>query len=476
MGELLTPDICVIGAGTAGLAVAEIAARHGVSVVLVERDRMGGDRVNRSDVPARALMAAATLAYRSAHAGRLGVDARVRTDFARIRRHVHRAVEVVASNVARERFAGLGIQVVTGMGSFADKATLSVDGSVTIKARRFVIATGSAPAIPPIPGLAETPYLTNETVFDLAELPAHLIIIGGNSTALEFAQAFRRLGAVVTVIEAGRSLAARDPECAAVLLDRLIREGVTIREGATVASARAADGGVELLVRTSGSEEPIGGSHLLVAAGRTPRIEGLGLDRAGVTQRGGTIMVKRNLKTSNARIYAAGDAAGPWLSTPVASYHAAMVVRNALFRFGGKVRYDRVPWVTYTDPELAEIGLSDEAAKKKGYTIRILRWAYRENDRARAEGAMEGHIKAVTDKRGRILGATIVGAHAGELIAPWALAMCEGLKIDAMARFLAPYPTLGEINSRAAATFFSVVPETTKPWLLRWLGTTGRRT
>jgi pyruvate/2-oxoglutarate dehydrogenase complex dihydrolipoamide dehydrogenase (E3) component len=454
--ELLKPDICVIGAGSGGLSVAAAAAAFGVSVVLIEKSRMGGDCLNYGCVPSKALIAAAKRANVAATSGVFGVDAHSEVDFARASRHVHKVIAAVAPNDSAQRFAGLGVRVIAGAARFTDPATVMVDESVIVQARRFVIATGSLPAIPPIPGLSDTPHLTNETIFDLCELPSHLVVIGGGSIGLELGQAFHRLGAQVTVIEAARPLAKDDAECAEIVIDALVREGVEIRGGASVQSVRPIRHGVELVVKRGEAEERVTGSHLLVAAGRLPNVEGLGLEKAGIAFTRAGIAVDRSLRTTNRRVYAIGDtAAGGMMFTHVANYHAGLVIRHALFRLWVNVRYNVVPWVTFTDPELAHVGLTEEQARELGYRIRVMRWPYCENDRAQAERTTDGHAKVVTNARGRILGATIVGAHAGELIAPWVLAISQGLNIRAIAEMVVPYPTFGEINKRAATMFFA---------------------
>jgi pyruvate/2-oxoglutarate dehydrogenase complex dihydrolipoamide dehydrogenase (E3) component len=470
LAQLLTPDICVIGAGSGGLSVAAAAAAFGVPVVLVENRKMGGDCLNYGCVPSKALIAAANQAHASATAGMFGVDAKPAIAFARTHRHVHQVIAAIAPNDSKERFTGLGVRVVSGTGRFIDRHTVAVDGEVEVKARRFVIATGSSPAIPPIPGLAETPHLTNETIFDLTELPSHLVVIGGGPIGLELAQAFRRLGAAATVLEALRPLAKDDQECAQIVLDALARDGVAIRAGATVQSVRQVSGGIELAVKLDEAAETITASHVLVAAGRAPNLDGLGLEAAGIKYGRNGVTVDRGLRTTNRRVYAIGDAAGGLMFTHAANHHAGLVIRNALFRLPVKVRYNAFPWVTFTDPELAHVGLTDEQAKQQGYEIRVLRWPYRENDRAQAERAIAGHVKVVTGKRGRILGATIVGAQAGELIAPWTLALKQGLNIRAMAEVVAPYPTLGEAGKRAAMTYFSsAVASPMVRRAIRWL-------
>jgi pyruvate/2-oxoglutarate dehydrogenase complex dihydrolipoamide dehydrogenase (E3) component len=475
LAELLKPDICVIGAGAGGLSVAAAAAAFGVSVVLIEKGRMGGDCLNYGCVPSKALIAAARRASDSAAASGLGVSAHPAVDFARVHRHVHKVIAAIAPNDSVQRFTGLGVRVVAGAARFTNRRTVAVDGGIEIQAGRFVIATGSSPALPAIPGLTETPHLTNETIFDLTELPSHLVVIGAGPIGLELAQAFRRLGtqvgARVTVIEAARPLAKDDPESAQIVIDALARDGVMIRAQTTVKSVRALPRGIEVVVVQGDVEDTIAGSHLLVAAGRAANLEGLDLARARIKHTKAGIVVNRRLQASNRRVYAVGDVvAGAPMFTHVANYHAGLVIRHALFRLRTKVEYQQVPWVTFTDPELAHVGLTDEQARKLKYKIRVLRWPFHENDRAQTERTTDGHVKVVTDTHGRILGATIVGAHAGELIAPWTLAINQGLNIRAMAEVVVPYPTLGEVNKRAAMTFFSSIAASPKVrWIVRWL-------
>ena len=417
MAELLTPDICVIGAGSGGLSVAAAASAFGVPVVLVEKSKMGGDCLNTGCVPSKSLLAAAKRARAMAQARPFGLAAPpVEIDFAKVHERVHDVIAAIAPNDSKERFTGLGVRVIEGMARFRDAGTVVVDGGIEIKARRFVIATGSSPALPPIPGLKETPHLTNETVFDLTVRPDHLVVIGAGPIGLELAQAFRRFGAKVTVLEAAQPLAREDPECAAILLDELVREDIAIRTGATVVRVEVAGQGVRVLVRGAAGEEAIEGSHLLVATGRRANVDDLGLERAGISYDGKGVRVDRHLRTANRRVYAIGDAAGGPQFTHVANYHAGIVIRNALFRLSPKVNEDSIPRVTFTDPELAQVGLTEAEAGRRGYGIQVLRWPYHENDRAQTEGETSGHIKVVTTRRGRILGATIVGAAAGELI------------------------------------------------------------
>lgn len=456
MPKILQPDICVIGAGSGGLSVAAAAAAFGVPVVLVERGKMGGDCLNYGCVPSKSLLAAAKHAAAFGKASDFGVTyGPLTVDFAKVREHVRGVIAAIAPNDSTERFTGLGVRVIAGTAQFKDAATVAVGDAFEIKARRFIIATGSSPAIPPIPGLADTPHVTNETIFDLGECPAHLLVIGAGPIGLELAQAFRRLGAAVTVLEAATPLAKDDPECAAIVLDQLARDGVAIRAGVAVRRVAGADGKVQAVIATADKEETIEGSHLLVATGRTPNVADLALDRAGIAFEPRGIVVDKRLRTTNTRVYAIGDVAGGLQFTHVANYHAGLVVRHALFRLPVAASNDALPRVTFTDPELAHVGLTEAEARARRHKFQVLRWPYRENDRAQAERTTEGHIKVVTARGGRILGATIVGQNAGELIATWSLAVGQRLNIRAVATTVLPYPTLSEIGKRAAITRYT---------------------
>jgi pyruvate/2-oxoglutarate dehydrogenase complex dihydrolipoamide dehydrogenase (E3) component len=470
MAERLRPDICVIGAGSGGLSVAAAAAAFGVSVVLVEKGKMGGDCLNYGCVPSKALIAAAKRVEMLRSATAFGIGTRIASiEFEKVHDHVHSVIAAIAPNDSKERFTGLGVRVIDGTARFSNARTVIVDG-IEIKARRFVIASGSSPALPPIPGLAETPHLTNETVFDLRTCPEHLIVIGAGPIGVELAQAFCRLGASVTVLEAAQPLAKDDPECAAIVLDQLARDGVVIRSGVNIERIKRAGGKVQVVLANENREETIEGSHLLVATGRRPNIDGLNLDAAGIKHDRRGIVVDKRLRTSNPRIYAIGDVAGGLQFTHVANYHAGIVIRNALFRLPVKVAEDTIPWVTFTDPELAHVGLSEAEARRRGKDIQVLRWPYHENDRAQTERHTEGHIKIITSRRGKILGATIVGPQAGELITTWTLAVGHGLNIRSLAGIVVPYPTLSEVGKRAAITYFT--PSLTNSWvrrIIRWL-------
>ena len=432
--DRIRADLCVIGAGSGGLSVAAGAVQMGASVILIEQSRMGGECLNTGCVPSKALLAAAARG----------------NDFAAAYDHMRGAIAAIEPHDSVERFRGLGVHVVLGKARFVAPRFLEV-GDTSVTARRFIVATGSTPVVPSIPGLDTVPYLTNETLFDTAPEPTHLLVLGGGPVGVEMSQAFRRLGAQVTLIEKRRLLGRDDPELAAIVRASLIADGVTIHEETPVTAAEG--DGVVLACGSGDTKLRLSGSHLLVAAGRRPKIEGLGLEDAGVAVNDGVPLVDARLRTSNKRIFAIGDVVGPYRFTHTASYQARIVITNALFRLPARARYDAVPWVTYTDPELAHVGLSEAEARAKGHEVRILRFPFAENDRAIAEGATNGLIKVMTTKRGRVLGASIVGHHAGELILPWVLALKYGLGVGKLAQAIVPYPTLSEVSARAAGSF-----------------------
>jgi pyruvate/2-oxoglutarate dehydrogenase complex dihydrolipoamide dehydrogenase (E3) component len=466
MTELLTPDICVIGAGSGGLSVAAAAAAFGVSTVLIEKDKMGGECLNTGCVPSKSLIEAARHAHAIARGSAFGISVRgLDIDFARVREHLQDVIASIAPNDSKERYGGLGVRVITGVARFTDPETVQVGNEIRIKARRFVIATGSSPSLPTIPGLAATPHLTNETIFQLSARPEHLVVIGAGAVGLELAQAYRRLGSMVTVIDIAEPMAREDGECVRVVLDALAREGIALRPNCAVVRVEHAEGTVKVVVRTQTGEESISASHLLVATGRRPNTKGLELDHAGIRHDARGILVDKCLKTANKRVYAIGDVAGGAQFTHLANFHAGLVIRNALFRLPVKVNESIVPRVIFTDPELAHVGLTEGEVRNRGYRFRVLRSPFYDNDRAQTAGERVGHIKVITTARGRILGATIVGPLAGELIAPWCLAISQKLNIRAVAGLVLPYPTLGEIGKRAAIAYF--MPALSHRWVRR---------
>jgi len=456
MSEVLSVDICVIGAGSGGLTVAAGASQLGASTILIERGEMGGDCLNFGCVPSKALLAAAHAADTARHARRFGVvTSAPETDFAEVHRHVHGVIGAIAPNDSEERFTGLGVTVIRASARFTAPDLVEAGGR-TIRARRFVIATGSSAFVPPIPGLDQVKFLTNETIFDLTERPAHLLIIGGGPIGCELAQAHRRLGSAVTVLEAATILPKDDPELVDILRMRLKADGIDLREGAKVTRVDPRGAGVSVTIERRGAQETVEGSHLLVAVGRRANLHDLNLEAAGIAHTPQGVTVDAGLRTTNRHVYAIGDAAaGSYQFTHNAGYQAGIVIRSALFRLPAKVDTRAMPWVTYTSPELAHVGMHEAEAKERHDAIRILRWSFAENDRAQAERATEGFVKAIVTKRGHILGATIVGARAGEMIQLWTLAIGQKLKIGAIANMIAPYPTFGEASKRAAGSFYT---------------------
>jgi pyruvate/2-oxoglutarate dehydrogenase complex dihydrolipoamide dehydrogenase (E3) component len=447
----LTPDLCVLGGGSAGLSVAAGAAQMGARVVLLEGGRMGGDCLNHGCVPSKALLAAAKHAHAMTAGGPFGIAPEApRIDFAAVKDHVRRVIDGIAPHDSVERFEGLGVTVIRDFGSFVSPNEVQA-GATVIAARRFVVATGSRPAVPPIPGLDRVDFLTNETIFDLRDRPEHLVIVGGGPVGLEMAQAHRRLGCRVMVLEAARALGREDPEMTGIVLDALRGEGIDIREETSVAEVAEAGEGIAL--RTA-QGDTISASHLLVATGRVPNTDRLGLDVAGIRSTPAGIVTDPGLRTTNRRVYAIGDVTDGPRFTHVAGYQAGLVIRSALFGLPVRASMAHVPWATYTEPELAQVGLTEAAARERhGGAVEVLHWDYAGNDRARTEGRTTGRIKVMV-RRGRPVGATIVGAQAGELIGLWALAIGAGLKIGAVAGMVAPYPTLTELSKRAAGQYF----------------------
>ena len=453
MAELIKADLCIIGAGSGGLSVAAGAAQLGQKVVLIERHKMGGDCLNYGCVPSKSLIAAAAHAQAVRRAPEFGVDAgEPKTDFARVMKHVHDVIAAIEPNDSVERFEKLGVRVVKASARFVGPHEVEA-GDLKISARYFIVATGSSSLKPSIPGLEQTPYFTNETLFDNTVLPEHLIIIGGGPIGIELAQAHRRLGSRVTVLEAKQILPKDDVDAVAIVREALTKDGVVIREGASVTAVAKTESGVSVTIMRNGQSEIVTGSHLLLAAGRTPNVDGLNLEAAGVKYSRKGIEVDAGLRTANSRVYAIGDVAGGLQFTHVAGYHAGIIIRRLLFKVPAKANAV-TPWCTYTDPELAHVGLTEASAREKGLTVSIARWPLHDNDRAQAERELHGLAKVVVVK-GRVVGATIVAPHAGDLILPWVMAVGQKMKLSAMAGLVAPYPTLSEISKRAAGSYFT---------------------
>jgi pyruvate/2-oxoglutarate dehydrogenase complex dihydrolipoamide dehydrogenase (E3) component len=470
MTELLQCDIAIIGGGAGGLSIAAVASQLGAQVVLVESGRMGGDCLNYGCVPSKSLLAAAKSFYHAKQADYFGVQANnIRLDFKKVMEHVHRVIAKIGEHDSIKRFESLGVRVIQAEGCFIDDKTLQA-GDVRVQAKRFVIATGSSPFIPPIPGLEHIRYETNETIFNLESQPQHLIIVGGGPIGCELAQAFAMLGCQVTILEAFKLLPKDDTDCVAILRKQFEHMNIGIHEGVAIQEVTQKDAGVlEIRCEFEGKSLAIQGSHILVATGRRANVTNLALEKAGVTYSPKGIQVDKRLRTSNRKIYAIGDVVGFFQFTHTASYHAGIVLRNILFKFPAKVDDRAIPWVIYTEPEMAHVGLTTEEATQCK-DIKITEWPYSENDRAQAEHTCTGKIKVISDTKGRILGATIVGASAGELILPWVMAIREGKKLRYFTDTVVPYPTLNELSKRVAGQFYApqLFSKTTR-WLVYWL-------
>ena len=462
-------DLAVIGAGAAGLSVTAVAAQLGLRVALIERGRMGGDCLNYGCVPSKALLAASHMALAARGAGRLGIRLGApEIDWAAVRAHVTGAIETIAPTDSEARFRALGATVLRGEARFVGRDALAVDGR-RLTARRIVIAAGGRAAVPSIPGLDGVPFLTNETLWELPDRPEHLLILGGGPIGLEMADAFAGLGSRVTVVEATTIANREDPELVSGLRGALTGRGVTLLEGIAVA---AVEPGPPLVLADG---QRIGGSHLLVAVGRRPHLETLDLPAGRVEASPQGVVTDRGLRSvSNRRVFAVGDIAdpvgiGPRAFTHVGSYHAGIVIRRMLFRLPARIDYAALPRVTYTRPELAQVGLSEADARAAGHHVAVLRWPLADNDRAVTDGETAGAVKLVV-ARGRVLGAGILAPGAGELIGLWGLAIAARVRVSTLAGLILPYPTRSEAGKRAAGMLFAprlFSPRTKR--LVRWL-------
>jgi pyruvate/2-oxoglutarate dehydrogenase complex dihydrolipoamide dehydrogenase (E3) component len=446
-------DLAVIGAGAAGLSVTAVAAQLGLRVALIERDRMGGDCLNFGCVPSKALLAASHATQAAWAIGRFGIRLpEPEIDWPAVHRHVHDVIGAIAPADSEARFRALGATVLRGEARFVAPDALMVDGR-RLTARRIVIATGTTASTPPIPGLDKVAHCTNATLFDLMDRPDHLLILGGGPIGLEMADAFIGLGARVTVVEAATIAGKEDPELVAGLRDVLAARGVVLLEGVKVASVEPGP----TLVLADGRR--IQGSHLLVAVGRRPSLDALDLAAGNVQATRAGIATDRGLRSlTNRRVYAVGDIAdprgiGPRAFTHVGSYHAGIVIRRALFRLPARIDYAALPRVTYTQPELAQVGMTEAEAREAGHSVAVLRWPLADNDRATAERDTTGLVKLVVAK-GRVLGAGILGTNAGEMIGLWTLAIAQRVKLSVLASLIVPYPTRAEAGKRAAGSFF----------------------
>jgi pyruvate/2-oxoglutarate dehydrogenase complex dihydrolipoamide dehydrogenase (E3) component len=441
-------EVLAIGGGAAGLVVAAGAAGMGARAALVEVDRLGGERLWSGCVPSKALLAAARAVRDARRAERLGVDVGPLTvDYPRVMARVRDAQTRIQPNSSPDHLRALGVEVVEGTARFVGEDRVSVDGRL-LTARHVVIATGSRPAVPPIPGLQDVPFLTNETVFDLERVPNSLLVLGGGAIGLELGQALALLGCQVTVVEvAPQILPEEDPELTALLRSSLEADGLRIVTRAALSRVTATAGGVSL----EAGAGPLRAERLLVATGRRPAVEGLELSAAGVELARDGIRVDRSLRTTAPGIWAAGDAVGPLRYTHVASYQARLALRNALLPFRRHADYSAVPRVVYTEPGLARVGLTEpEARERYGDGIRVWCRAFADGDRAIVDERTEGLVKLIASRRGRLLGAHVLAHEAATMIQELVLAMHHGIGLAGLAGAIHPYPTYPETILQAA--------------------------
>ncbi len=452
-------DIGIIGGGAAGLTVASGAAQLGAKTILIEQESaLGGDCLHFGCVPSKTLIHSANMYYQIKNAHLLGLPKLnvPPVDFADITRRIKSVVANIQKHDSQERFCQLGAKVEFGHAVFADDHRVAIDGR-PVTSKVWVIATGSSASVPPLAGLRETPHLTNRHLFSLEKLPESMLVLGAGPIGIEMAQAFNRLGCAVTVIDmADQILTKEDPDMAGQVQGILAGEGVDFHLSTTIlevsdaapvksVTVKGPDGTVLQLKRTS----------ILVAMGRTPNVADMGLEQAGVEFDHQGIKVDSRLRTSQKHIFAAGDVNGGYQFTHAAGYEGGIVVSNAVFHLPRKTNYTWLPWCTFTDPELASIGMNETVARQKGIETKVWKEAFEGNDRALAEGRSTGVIKLVLDKKETPLGVQILGPHAGDLISQWVTALNSGTKLSTLAGAVHPYPTLGEINKKVAGTLFS---------------------
>jgi len=470
LADILTPDLCVIGAGSGGLAVAELARNYGAEVVLVEKARLGGNALSTGAVPAAALFAAAARARAMRDAAAFGIASEEpKVNFRRVHDHVEQVIAAIAPDSSVARLEALGIELLRGGARFVSRKAVQV-GDTEIRARRFVVATGAKAPVPAIPGLDAVPYFTTETILDNTRKLTHLVVIGGGAAAVALAQAYARLGSEVTVVAPGNLLEGVDPELAAVALKQVAEEGVTLLPHTGVAAIQGRSMGIGVAIRSGEQDRLLDASHILVAGERLPNLDGLDLDKAGIKRSKADprqLQLGPTLKTTNPRIYAVGDVAGGH-SVQAAAHQARAVVRSALLGLVARPDPQVVPRLVSTDPEIAEVGLNEVTARTRhGINFRVTRLAFAENDQARAARQTYGVAKLVTDRSGRILGAGVVGTGAADLVSLFALAMAGGLNASRLADFAAPYPSRADIAVRLGAELQR--SEAANPLLKHWL-------
>jgi len=451
-------DIGILGGGSAGLTIAAGSAMLGARTLLVEKEKsLGGDCLHFGCVPSKTLIKTAHVLHLMKHSGKFGLPevSLKPVDYKAVARRIRSVIDMIKKHDSPERFCKLGAQVEFGSPRFSDEMTVEIEGR-RYSAKNWVIATGSSPAVPPIDGLDSTSYLTNREIFSLEHLPESMIILGGGPIGIEMAQAFCRLGSKVTVIQReNQILGKEDKDLADQVMNLMSSEGVVFYLNASVLRVKDSGKEKEVVIKTAESELSLKCGAILVAIGRTFNLDGLGLENIGVQFDRRGLKLDNRLRTAQKHIYGAGDVTGQYLFTHAAGYEGGIVIRNAIFHLPAKVDYTNIPWCTYTDPELASIGMNEARAKDAGIKYSVWTEPFRRNDRSLSEGEENGMIKMVLDEKEKPVGIQILGPHAGELINEWVATFNGNSKLSTIASAVHPYPTLGEINKRVVGNFFA---------------------
>jgi pyruvate/2-oxoglutarate dehydrogenase complex dihydrolipoamide dehydrogenase (E3) component len=452
-------DIGILGGGSGGLTVAAGAAQFGAKTLLVEKEnQLGGDCLHYGCVPSKTLIQSAHVYHLMKNAAAFGLPAvdLPPVDFHEVRNRIQSVIGTIQEHDSEERFCALGAKVEFGRPSFSDEHTILLNGN-TFSAKNWVIATGSSPGIPPIEGLSKTPHITNKEIFSLDHLPQSMIVLGAGPIAIEMAQAFRRLGSEVSVVQrSGQILSKEDKDMADAVMTVLSSEGIQFHMNSAV--IRTEDHGAEktvIIKNANGETLNLKAETILVAMGREANLGDLSLEDIGVGFDRKGLKVDDRLRTTQKHIYAAGDVTGAYAFTHAAGYEGGIVISNAIFHLPRKAEYTFMPWCTYTDPELASIGMNEKRAKAAGIEYSVWTEAFKNNDRSLAEGERVGKIKMILDEKEKPLGVQILGPQAGELLSEWVAILNGKVKLTTLATAVHPYPTLGEINKRVAGTFLS---------------------
>ncbi|MEA3437560.1 MAG: FAD-dependent oxidoreductase [Thermodesulfobacteriota bacterium] len=452
-------DIGIIGGGSGGLTVAAGASQFGAKTLLVEKEsELGGDCLHFGCVPSKTLIKTAHIYHSMRNSKAFGLPSveLPPVDYREVSKRIQSVISTIQKHDSEERFCSLGAKVEFGNPTFSDEHTIRLNGK-TYSAKNWVIATGSSPAIPPIEGLDKTSYITNKEIFSLDHLPKSMIILGGGPIGIEMGQAFNRLGTKVFIINRDNQILGKeDKDMADEVMNVMSSEGVIFHLNASIEATRNKGSEKEVIIKDmDGKTSSLKAESMLVALGRSANVDGLGLEDIGIEFNSRGIKVDNRLKTRHKHIYAAGDVTGGYQFTHAAGYEGSIVISNAIFHLPRKTDYTFLPWCTYTDPELASIGMNENAAKATGIKYSLWTEAFKDNDRSLAEGEKIGKIKMILDEKEKPLGVQIIGPHAGELISEWVAALNGKVKLSTMASAVHPYPTLGEINKRVAGTFFS---------------------